>query len=159
MTSKSSRGFANCRHSAISTVVRPRLCSPTNLALSVGPPSQPQIPSTLQFSADKAILKQRLRASNFAPGVASIDRELGSIGTVCHFGEGAGGRARLPASSTRLHSGRPSDGTSRWLPYGCFIARVKARHVALVACAGKLLIYANTVVQRRHALDRKIYAS
>jgi hypothetical protein len=43
--------------------------------------------------------------------------------------------------------------------YARLIARGKARHVALIACAGKRLIYANTVVQRRHALDRKIYAS
>jgi hypothetical protein len=146
MTSKSSRGFANCRHSAIWTVVRPRLCAPTNLALSVRPPGQPQIPSTLHFSADKAILKQRLEPSNFAPGVARIDRELGSIDTVSHFGEGAGGRARLSRS---LYAAAPQ-AVFRWNKALVALrpphrARQRPAIVALIACAGKLLIYANTV--------------
>ena len=71
----------------------------------------------------------------------------------------AGGRGRLRRSL--FAAALPA--AFRWNKalvalYARLTARGKAHKAALIACARKLLIYANTVVAARHPLDRKSHS-
>jgi transposase len=80
-------------------------------------------------------------------GLAPFDDDSGKHKGQRHI---AGGRARL----RRALFAAALPAAFRWNPalialYGRLKARGKAHNAALVACARKLLVYANTVVQRR----------